>query len=143
MIPQVARPRRVTSSATVVRMDDEPLLRACRPGEAADEALAAAIGRGAVEYADSGPIEAGHIVRLYRRRVRRLAASGLLRSDMRVLDELDRIETEGEPVAVVSRTEGDVPKTVYTAFLTSSGVQACFWHVLPDGTAPPDVRGDR
>jgi len=119
-------------------MDDEALTRACRPGVDADQALAAAVQRGATEYADTGPVEADHIARIYRRRVEHLALEGLLRSDRsRVLSDLASLQMADDPVSVVIRTEGDDPKTVYTAFLVDSNMRACFWHELPEGFAPP------
>lgn len=121
-------------------MDDDTLAAACRPGVAADALLLAATARGASdEPADTGDLAAGdaaeHLARTYARRVRHLAAQGLLVVDAEpTLADLDRLVAAGTVPRVVVRTERvHDGRVVYTALLSGAPpqVQASFVHRLP------------
>jgi hypothetical protein len=122
-------------------VENDELLRACRPGSPADGLLAAALGRGEAtdEYADTGDLDhegdAEHLARIYARRVRHLAVRGMLLVDeVSTLADLDAFRATSQAGGVVIRTErGNDGRTVYTALVAGRPprIGACLVHQLP------------
>lgn len=130
------------TGVTVRAVEDQELLRACRPAVKADSLLAAALERGeaADEYADTGDLDhegaAEHLARIYSRRVKHLAARGLLLVDeASTLADLDAFRETQHAGRVIIRTEhADGGRTVYTALVAGqpTSMGACLVHHLPD-----------
>ena len=116
-------------------MGDEELLRGCRVGVPADDALRAAVLAGASEYADTGTCEAQDLAQTYSIRTRHLAQEGLLLVDeAATLADLRRLGAEAEARLVVRIAQADDHRVVYTALIgvAPPNVLACLVHRLND-----------